>query len=102
MHEIVNDKIKIESPVKVLFLNSSDTHGGAARSAYRLFVGLREAGVIVKMLVRDKQSNDPDVISCFDYERKGLAGKLDIFIWKIKNHIRKQNGKNTLIVNLYF
>jgi len=79
--------------MKILFLNNSDTHGGAAKAAYRLFVGLRDAGVSVKMLVRDKSTNDPDVISCFDFERKGFAGRLDKFIWKIKNRIRKQKWK---------
>src|ERR1035437_7742927 len=79
--------------MKILFLNSSDTHGGAAKASYRLFVGLREQGVSVKMLVRDKATNDPDVISCLDFERKGWLGKIDKFIWKIKNRIRKQKWK---------
>lgn len=79
--------------MKILFLNSSDTNGGAAIAAYRLFVGLRNEGVTVKMLVRDKATNDPDVISCLDFERKGWIGKLDKLIWKIKNRIRKQKWK---------
>lgn len=80
-------------PLKILFLNSSDTHGGAAKAAYRLFCALREQGESVKMLVRDKATNDPDVISCLDFERKGWLGKIDKFIWKIKNRIRKQKWK---------
>jgi glycosyltransferase involved in cell wall biosynthesis len=79
--------------MKILFLNSSDTHGGAARASYRLFTMLREQGMSVKMLVRDKATNDPDVISCLDFERKGLLGRFDKFIWKIKNRIRKQKWK---------
>lgn len=79
--------------MKILFLNSSDMHGGAAKASYRLLVGLREQGVSVKMLVRDKATNDPDVISCQDFERKGWLGQIDKFIWKIKNRIRKQKWK---------
>jgi len=79
--------------MKILFLNSSDTHGGAAKASYRLFVGLRNEGVSVKMLVRDKATNDPNVISCLDFERKGWLGKIDKIIWKIKNRIRKQKWK---------
>ena len=79
--------------MKILFINSSDTKGGAAIAAYRLFKGLRNEGVTVKMLARDKTTNDPDIISCLDFERKGWIGKLDKIIWKIKNKIRKQKWK---------
>jgi len=83
----------MKEPIKILFLNYSDTYGGAARAAYRLFQSLRESGFSVKMLVRDKQTNDPDVISCTDFERRNLLGKIDKFIWKIRNRIRKQKWK---------
>lgn len=76
--------------MKILILSNSDSHGGAAKAAFRLFMGLREQGVSVKMLVRDKRTNDPDVISCLDFERKRL---FDRFIWKIKNRIRKLKWK---------
>jgi len=79
--------------MKILFISSSDSHGGAAKTAYRIFDSLREQGVEVKMLVRDKSTNDPDVISCLDFERKGIVGKFDKFIWKIKNRIRKRKWK---------
>ncbi len=79
--------------IEILFLNSSDTQGGAARAAYRLFDGLRSQGLSVKMLVREKTSNDSDVISCIDFERKGLLGKLDKFVWRIKNLLQKQKWK---------
>ena len=79
--------------MKILFINSSDTKGGAAIAAYRLFEGLRNEGVTVKMLARDKTTNDPDIISCLDFERKGWIGMLDKIIWKIKNKIRKQKWK---------
>ena len=83
----------MSKPLKILFLNNTDSFGGAAIAAYRLFVDLRNSGVSVKMLVRDKSTNDPDVISCLDFQRKGWIGKLDKLIWKIKNRIRKQKWK---------
>jgi glycosyltransferase involved in cell wall biosynthesis len=79
--------------LKILFLNHSDTNGGAAKAAYRLFCGLRNNGIQVKMLVREKHSDDPDVFCCFDYNRTGWLGKIDRFIWKIKNRIQKEKWK---------
>jgi len=79
--------------MKILFLCTSDTHGGAARAAYRLFVGLREQGIIVKMLVRDKQTNDPDVIPYQVYDQDGFMNKFSKLCWKIKNRIRKHKWK---------
>jgi len=48
--------------MKILILNTSDLHGGAAKAAYRLCLGLRKNGVEAKMLVLNKQSYDPNVI----------------------------------------
>jgi glycosyltransferase involved in cell wall biosynthesis len=49
--------------MKVLLLNTSELSGGAAVAANRLMHALRNAGQDVKMLVRDKQSDDPHVVS---------------------------------------
>lgn len=49
--------------MKVLHLSTHDTHGGAARSAYRLHQGLLEAGVDSQMLVLYRHSKDPTVTS---------------------------------------
>jgi glycosyltransferase involved in cell wall biosynthesis len=48
----------------VLHLSTHDLHGGAARAAYRLHQGLRQRAVASRMLVRDKTSDDPDVLLC--------------------------------------
>lgn len=48
-------------PLRVVSLATNDVRGGAARSAYRLHLGLREAGVDARMLVRWKHSDDPTV-----------------------------------------
>jgi glycosyltransferase involved in cell wall biosynthesis len=46
----------------VLHLGTNDITGGAARAAYRLHAGLRQLGVPSRMLVRQKASDDPDVL----------------------------------------
>ncbi|MBL9118709.1 MAG: glycosyltransferase [Phycisphaerae bacterium] len=45
----------------IVELATNDTLGGAARSAYRLHLGLRGLGLDVRMLARWKHSNDPSV-----------------------------------------
>ncbi len=47
--------------MKVVILNTSERTGGAAVAAGRLMNALRKAGTSVRMLVRDKQTADPDV-----------------------------------------
>lgn len=62
--------------MKTLHLNTYD-FGGAAKAAFRLFHGIKEAGHPSKMLVLKKQSSDPDVVSLEDFyaslpPKKGL------------------------------
>lgn len=49
--------------MNVLLLNTSERTGGAAVAAGRLLHALRKAGIPARMLVRDKQTADPDVVS---------------------------------------
>lgn len=49
--------------MKVLLLNTSERTGGAAVASNRLMRALQKQGIEVKMLVRDKQSNNESVIS---------------------------------------
>jgi glycosyltransferase involved in cell wall biosynthesis/GT2 family glycosyltransferase len=49
--------------MKILLTSTSDLHGGAAIASYRLFNALHTQGEKVKMLVRDKFSNNPLVVS---------------------------------------
>jgi glycosyltransferase involved in cell wall biosynthesis len=46
----------------VLHLSAFDINGGASRAAYRLHLGLRQLGMSSRMLVRQKASDDPDVL----------------------------------------
>jgi glycosyltransferase involved in cell wall biosynthesis len=57
--------------VRVLFLNTSDIAGGAARAAYRLLKGLQAIDVDAQMLVQNKASDDCSVL-----ESPGVAGRL--------------------------
>ena len=47
--------------MKVLLISTSDKIGGAAIACTRIFNALRRNGADVKMLVRDKVSDDPDI-----------------------------------------
>jgi len=67
--------------MKVVLLNSSDTEGGAARAAYRLHQGLQGIGVSSKMLVGNKRSGDPNVIS----SQNGITNKFDKIISSVYN-----------------
>lgn len=53
----------VAKPLKVVLLNTSESTGGAAVAANRLMRALEKAGVDAKMLVRDKRTEDPKVVS---------------------------------------
>jgi len=60
--------------MKVLILNTSDIHGGAARAAYRLHQSLLAQNVDSQMLVQDKRSDDFTVRSVNNTKiKKGFA-----------------------------
>ena len=48
--------------MRVIYLNTLDSGGGAARAAVRLLHGVREAGVNTKMMVQRKLSDDCAVV----------------------------------------
>lgn len=48
--------------MKVLFINTNDTSGGAARAAMRIMRGVQQNGVDVEMFVKCKNSKASDVI----------------------------------------
>lgn len=75
---------------KILFINTSDCGGGAARAAYRILKGLQSKGVDAKFFVKSKgYSDDPTITSLDEYIPKNAVYKL--FSWvrsKIKNKIQ--------------
>jgi hypothetical protein len=48
--------------MNILFISTSDLHGGAAIAAFRLMNALQDEGMNVNMLVRDKRSSNGNVI----------------------------------------
>jgi len=67
--------------MKVVLLNTYDTEGGAARAAYRLHRGLQGIGVSSQMLVKNKSSGDPSVIS----SQNKMVNKFDKIISTLYN-----------------
>ena len=63
--------------MRILFVNTFESIGGAARSAYRLHKGLLNNGVDSKYLVAFKNSSDQDII--------GASNKTQQTINKIRN-----------------
>jgi glycosyltransferase involved in cell wall biosynthesis len=59
--------------MKILHVNTSDISGGAARAAYRIHKGLQRIGMVSKMLVQTKLSDDKTVIGPGNKFKKGLA-----------------------------
>ena len=71
---------------KVLYINTSDSHGGAARAAMRIMRGLQQHGVETQMLVKDKRSFSAEVVKLQYFMPKGaLYRMLDCVAAKIKN-----------------
>ena len=67
--------------MKIVMLNTSDRQGGAAVAASRLREALIRSGVDVTLIVREKTSDDPGVISVND---SWFRRKLDLFrfLWE--------------------
>jgi glycosyltransferase involved in cell wall biosynthesis len=66
--------------MRVLHVSSSDISGGASRAAFRLFQGLKAAGLDVHMLVGDRKSQDQHVTEPASGPRKAIAralGRID-------------------------
>lgn len=69
--------------MKVLFVNTNDTCGGAARAAMRIMCGVQQCGVEAQMFVKDKYSKSPDVIPLSTYAPSS-NWLHDIFKWVIQ------------------
>jgi len=65
--------------MKVVILSTSEKIGGAAIAANRLMKTLNKSDIDVKMLVRDKQTNDPNVISLNSSFFKTKINKIRFF-----------------------
>lgn len=86
--------------MKVLLVNTSERTGGAAVACKRLMEALGKQGIDARMLVRDKQSDLPEVTG-LGLGRWALLWKFvweRIVIWKA-NHFKKNNLFSVDIAN---
>ena len=71
--------------MRILFLNTSESKGGAAIAAKRLMNSLQKEGLNVSMIVRDKATDDPAIIkigsSGLLNKLRFLGERLGIFIY---------------------
>ena len=81
--------------MRVLIVNTSERTGGAAVAAGRLMDALCNNGVKAKMLVRDRQSDDPRVVST---GRKGLMRWR--FLWERFVVFMHLHGKRTHLFDI--
>lgn len=71
---------------KVLFVNTNDSHGGAARAAMRIMQGVQQHGIEIQMFVKEKHSNSEQVVALRQFLPKSwLYHIVDWAASKIKN-----------------
>lgn len=71
---------------KVLFVNTNDTYGGAARAAIRIMEGVQQHGVEIQMLVKEKHTRDTAVVSLHQFLPKNKLYRIaDWVAQKLKN-----------------
>ena len=72
--------------MKVLSVNTNDTHGGAARAAMRIMQGVQQHSVETQMLVKEKRISDTAVVPLQDFLPKTKLYRIaDWVAQKLKN-----------------
>lgn len=72
--------------MKVLSVNTNDSHGGAARAAMRIMHGVQQHGVETQMLVKEKHTRDTAVVPLQQFLPKNKLYRIaDWVVQKIKN-----------------
>ena len=77
--------------MKILIVNASDIHGGAAKAAYRLHKALLENNIESQMLVLDKSSNDPTVLKVTKLQK--IKRKIRLLLDKVPIKFYKNKTK---------
>ncbi|MBK5194964.1 MAG: glycosyltransferase, partial [Proteiniphilum sp.] len=85
--------------MNILIISTSDIHGGAAIASSRLMNALLSRGEKVKMLVRDKRSDHPDVISIGNKQQNRLNFYRERAIIFLHNRLSKKNLFDISIAN---
>ena len=94
--------------MKIVHLSTYDVAGGAARSAYRLHTGLRQAGIHSSMFVREARTKDDSVITFEPTQkfwgrverrirRAGIRRKLSP---SVKNKVPNSNRSAVIVRNM--
>lgn len=85
--------------MKILIVNTSDIHGGAAIAAFRLMNALNASGESAKMLVRDRFSDNENVIQIGGK----LKNKFNFYLERgqiyLKNRFSRENLFDVSIAN---
>ena len=89
--------------MRIVHLSTSDSFGGAAIAATRLMRALRKEGEDVKMMVRDRELKDPDIISIDGSPLSKRINQLR-FVWErlviyIQNGLDRSNLFKVSIAN---
>ena len=72
--------------MRVLSVNTNDSHGGAARAAMRIVQGVQLHGVETQMLVKEKHTTDTAVVPLRDFLPKNKLYRIaDWVAQKVKN-----------------
>ena len=72
--------------MKILFVNTNDTSGGAARAAMRIMRGVQQSGVEAQMFVKFKNSQASDIVPLSRFVPTNLLYKVcDWVAAKVKN-----------------
>lgn len=85
--------------MKILIVNTSDIHGGAAIAAYRLMNALLREGEHVKMLVRDKQTDHTGVIPAGGKLQNKINFYLERGVIFLRNRFTKRHLFDISIAN---
>lgn len=85
--------------MNILIVNTSDIRGGAAMAAFRLMNALQSEGEQVKMLIRDKYSDHPDVIPSGSKLLKRLNFYLERGVIFLRNGFTKKHLFDISIAN---
>lgn len=72
--------------IKALFINTSDSNGGAARAAVRIMHGVTQHGVVTQLLVKNKKNFSSEIVSLDKFKPAIKCYRLlDWFVSKFKN-----------------
>lgn len=82
--------------MKILHISISDSHGGAARAAFRIHQSLTDAGIDSRMLVKNKFSSDQSVQ---ELNKVGFIYFIRLLIYRLQKRISDNQNINFKTTN---